>query len=1165
MFKFLRNGKVVAALFSVLLLAAVAIPAALTLQKVQNHELELPEHSASSEGAESNTDASGGEPEEPEIPWDEVDYTQFFNVPDSMQAMYIAPGVDYLTEGRTSAEQITADIDAAVASVKEMKMNTVILPLEHDGLSIALKGDLPTVNVQGADLLEYTIGKARENGLYVYVVYEMFREDTGGTIGDITSFDADVIDQVVARGCTLASSYDMDGLLLDSYYNPETELSYSQYMAMGGGMGYDNYMRQMSESAFKRLCREIRLNARDVQIGMLTEPVWANQSQNEDGSATNAAFTTLYSGNADNRSYMEKGYVDFVAVKASGSLTDAAAPFKAVSKWWGDQAADAGIPMYIVHYASKACSEEAGWTEYDQLALQLIALESMDGYFGSMFNSLARFRQDLEGSSKAVLDYFSDTLNRKHILTELAVTSPKQKTYTTFEQSVTFMGASDPGAKITINSQEITTDQNGYFTLNMPLEPGLNKFVFTHKGKSDVYNITRQVQVLKEISPTGNLTVDGGVKVTISAIAYMDAKVYATVGGQTIPMAIDETARDESLYNTSYRRFTGTYIAPGSTTSVQEIGNIVVHGSAQGVEDSKQGAYIKVNKKVAIADGVPVRVTAEQAETFPTSVLNDNSDPDFFPLPQGALDYTVGDQMIYKNGDSVFAYYTLASGLRVYSDDITGVSNAEAPGDNAVKDVEVESNRQFTDVIFTTGQQVSYVARYTGSAFTIDFNYTNSVPNSTSLPDNPMFSKMNGSGSKVELVLNQQGRFLGYRAFYNQKGELVFRFNNPPGGLSGATIIVDPGHGGSDVGALGFLPSYPEKVVTRAIAGEVADELESRGANVILLQTEVSPKMDVRQRVAKARNANAVLFISIHCNSAVNNHAATGTEVYYFNAYSKSMAAYSSSAIANAMNTNNRGAKFGRYYVTRDPQFAGVLCEIGFLTNEREFNKLISESYQADVGSAIADAAGQFLRGLGGSSGGGGSLSNGSGSGGGSYQDPDDEEGDRDIEVEDVTLSKDEVTLEAGESITLEATVKPKNAGNKKVKWSSDDTKVAKVNKNGEVTAVSAGEATITVTTVDGEYTADCLVTVVEDSPELEAIVLEETEITLAVGDEYELYAELSPEDATARLLYSSSDEQVVTIDEDGLLFAKKLGSANITVKDKNTGVRAICHVTVIE
>lgn len=93
---------------------------------------------------------------------------------------------------------------------------------------------------------------------------------------------------------------------------------------------------------------------------------------------------------------------------------------------------------------ARPAREESGWTEYDQLALQLIASEDLAGFSGDLYDDLPRFKQDLEGSTKAVLDYYDDTLNRQHILTELAVTSPAKKTYTTFEQTVTFMGASDP-------------------------------------------------------------------------------------------------------------------------------------------------------------------------------------------------------------------------------------------------------------------------------------------------------------------------------------------------------------------------------------------------------------------------------------------------------------------------------------------------------------------------------------------------------------------------------------------------------------------------------------------------------------------------------------------------------------------------------------------------
>ena len=1152
MSKFLRNGKIVAAVLVVLLLVVVGVAGALTFQKVQNHELTIPEHSETFLPSGNSSEPSGDNGTDGENSAEAVT----LNRPDYMKGMYIKPGVDYLTEGRTSAADIQADLDAAFASVKELSMNTVILPLTLDGKCIAQKSGLPYVDdTLEFDILEYASQKARENGLYIYAIYDLFTGVQDGSIVGLSQMDSASISDTVDHGLAIAQNYDIEGLMVDSYYNETQENSYLNYKLYGGGMGYENYMSQQSHTAFRELSEAIRTDAPGKQIGMLTVPVWANSSTDENGSDTTASYTAKYSGNADNLSYLEDGYADFVVVKAEGSTTDANIPYKKVVSWWGEQADAADVPLYVLHFSSKACSEETGWTEYDQLALQLIASEDLAGFTGDMYDDLSRFKQDLEGSAQAVLDYYDDTLNRQHILTELAVTSPAQKTYTTFEQTVTFMGASDPGAKITINDQEITTDENGYFTLNMPLSEGLNKFVFTHKGKSDVYNITRQVQVVKEVSPTGNVTVDGGMRITITATAYKDANVYAVIGGQTIQLTLDETGADGNEYNDSYRLFTGSYTAPASTDKVQEIGNIVVYGEAQGSKNSKTGAYIKVNKRIAVEDGTPVRVVATQAETFPSSTLNDLSEPDYFPLPQGALDYTVGSELVYKNENKTYTYYKLASGVRVYRDDITGVSNDAAPGGNAVTGVQVASNSQFTDVVFDTAQQVSYSAKYTGSAFTIDFNYTNSVPQSQTLDKNPMFSSLTASSNtKVTLPLNSSGRFLGYRAFYNDNGQLVFRFNNPPGGASGATIVVDPGHGGDDVGALGFLPAYPESEITWEIAKKVADELEDLGANVILLNTQLSSgKYVIQDRVADAKAKNAQVYLSIHCNSSPSNSSAVGTEVYYFNDYSKNLATSLSSSISSALNTTNRGGKFGRYYVTRDPQMVGVLCEVGFLTNEKEYNKLLSDSYQQDVAEAIASTTNKFLKNLGGSSSGGGFSSSGnygsnSASSGGSSSSG---------SGSGISLDEDELTLAVGKTATL-------SASGSGLTWTSDDEDVATVNQNGKVTAVGTGECIITVENSDGDY-ADCYVTVTGEGG-VEEIELSDESLTLYVGEGYELEAYAYPEDADdTELVFSSSNENVVTVDEDGYLEALKEGRVTITVKNPASGVKATCTVRVRE
>ena len=90
-------------------------------------------------------------------------------------------------------------------------------------------------------------------------------------------------------------------------------------------------------------------------------------------------------------------------------------------------------------------------------------------------------------------------------------------------------------------------------------------------------------------------------------------------------------------------------------------------------------------------------------------------------------------------------------------------------------------------------------------------------------------------------------------------------------------------------------------------------------------------------------------------------------------------------------------------------------------------------------------------------------------------------DGDPSVAVTGVTLNKSKMSLVWEESETLIATIAPANAANKGVTWSSSNPSVASVDENGKATAVAAGKATITVTTLDGGYTAACAVTVTTD------------------------------------------------------------------------------------
>lgn len=165
--------------------------------------------------------------------------------------------------------------------------------------------------------------------------------------------------------------------------------------------------------------------------------------------------------------------------------------------------------------------------------------------------------------------------------------------------------------------------------------------------------------------------------------------------------------------------------------------------------------------------------------------------------------------------------------------------------------------------------------------------------------------------------------------------------------------------------------------------------------------------------------------------------------------------------------------------------------------------------------------------------------------------------------VTGVSLNKTELALEVGETGTLTATVAPTNATNKGVTWSSSNNEIATVD-NGVVTAVSAGEAIITVTTEDGAKTATCKVTV--NAPQtvpVTGVTLTKTELTLAEGGSEKLTATVEPANATNQTVtWSSNNEQVATV-ADGTVTAVKAGTAAITVKTADGNYQATCAVTV--
>ena len=160
------------------------------------------------------------------------------------------------------------------------------------------------------------------------------------------------------------------------------------------------------------------------------------------------------------------------------------------------------------------------------------------------------------------------------------------------------------------------------------------------------------------------------------------------------------------------------------------------------------------------------------------------------------------------------------------------------------------------------------------------------------------------------------------------------------------------------------------------------------------------------------------------------------------------------------------------------------------------------------------------------------------------------------IPVESISLDQTSLSLISGESERLTATVKPDNATDKTVTWSSSNTSVVDVDQRGEVRAYESGTAVITAKA--GDKSATCTVTV---TVPVDRITLDRAAVSLKVGESVKLTATIKPADATDKTITWSSSNPAVAKVENGTVTAISEGSAVITAKAGEKS--ATCSVTV--
>lgn len=158
-----------------------------------------------------------------------------------------------------------------------------------------------------------------------------------------------------------------------------------------------------------------------------------------------------------------------------------------------------------------------------------------------------------------------------------------------------------------------------------------------------------------------------------------------------------------------------------------------------------------------------------------------------------------------------------------------------------------------------------------------------------------------------------------------------------------------------------------------------------------------------------------------------------------------------------------------------------------------------------------------------------------------------------------LTLPETLTLTEGGDGQSLAATVEPADATDYTITYASSDESVAAVDAAGNVTPVAAGEADVTAEIAGNGLTATCHVVV---TPAVEALYLSDDAVTLGTGDDATLTLYAEPEEVDVSVaVWTSSDESIATVDEEGTVTAVAEGEATVTAN--LGGMEAVCEVTV--
>ncbi len=188
------------------------------------------------------------------------------------------------------------------------------------------------------------------------------------------------------------------------------------------------------------------------------------------------------------------------------------------------------------------------------------------------------------------------------------------------------------------------------------------------------------------------------------------------------------------------------------------------------------------------------------------------------------------------------------------------------------------------------------------------------------------------------------------------------------GVLRGKTIVVDPGHGGNNPGAVGNVGRESDNNL--AVGLKLRDRLRQAGAKVVMTRetdrnvaavgSSLGQELQARLDIAERNGAD--IFVSVHSNSN-SNPSIAGAMTFYPSGKSSKLAQEVQSSLVRETGAVDKGTQPATYYVLRNAAMPAILVEMGFMSNNAEAAKLRSDAYRNKVAQGIFNGIVKYFQG----------------------------------------------------------------------------------------------------------------------------------------------------------------------------------------------------------